>query len=504
MIIEERNISLYESVMKSINLKLILGSEYSTEIVELYYFLDSILKYKIKQYLGGQLNIGAEILYVENLLSEIEINCEKICKVNETLVEYKQNLPPTIEDNQIIKLINTKSSVTFSLPDNEIIKNFFDINGDNLKDFQFTGVGSNIELRTDYYTPGSLILVELYKKYILEQQNFTSIYRGGDNQYSSFYVKNYSNVSPCYAELIALDKTKEQLLSSYLADDYNIVNIEASGNIILQKFSPEGSFIIVTITGDNLGNEVTECVQVQAFDDHEYNSLPSNIAKLDIIYRAECETIPEIPVNQTITVVTGVSYSFTTSNFYGLLDGTINKIKIISLNISEGDLYYKGININNISIPFIITKTDLQSGDLTYISYNDISPNICIEFQYYLAYEGKENYSNQISSLLVYNEDTVLNQPPVAVISNTPEGVYPTIDYVLLDGTSSSDPEGDVLIYQWGIVSQPGNGYYEDASIAIAKFFLTTAGTYTLSLTVTDTKGNQNTTTVTFTILPKQ
>jgi glucose/arabinose dehydrogenase len=78
------------------------------------------------------------------------------------------------------------------------------------------------------------------------------------------------------------------------------------------------------------------------------------------------------------------------------------------------------------------------------------------------------------------------NSPPTAVATASPRtGPAPlTVEF---DGTGSSDPDaGDTLTYAWDL---DGDGAYDDSTAAQPAHTYTAAGTYTVSLRVTDSQG---------------
>src|SRR5262249_29145759 len=87
------------------------------------------------------------------------------------------------------------------------------------------------------------------------------------------------------------------------------------------------------------------------------------------------------------------------------------------------------------------------------------------------------------------------NQPPVAAVTANPtNGPVPlTVNF---DGTGSSDPEGQPLIYSWDL---NGDGVFGAATGATASYTYTTAGVYHPSLRVTDSQGASGTASVTIT-----
>jgi len=82
----------------------------------------------------------------------------------------------------------------------------------------------------------------------------------------------------------------------------------------------------------------------------------------------------------------------------------------------------------------------------------------------------------------------VPNQAPSARISTTTSIQLPT-NSVRLDGSGSSDPDGNIVKYQWSQVSGPSTATLTNATTAIATAGGLVAGTYQFRLTITDDKG---------------
>ncbi len=77
------------------------------------------------------------------------------------------------------------------------------------------------------------------------------------------------------------------------------------------------------------------------------------------------------------------------------------------------------------------------------------------------------------------------NNPPTAVATANPtSGPAPLT--VQFNGSGSSDPDGDAITYSWDL---NGDGTYGDSTAANPSFTYTTAGTYTVTLRVTDARG---------------
>lgn len=91
------------------------------------------------------------------------------------------------------------------------------------------------------------------------------------------------------------------------------------------------------------------------------------------------------------------------------------------------------------------------------------------------------------------------NRPPTAKIEIQAGELQKEIPFSLnLDGSNSSDPDNDDLTYLW---SYPNNTIIEKKNPSSYRF--EKAGTYNITLTVTDTLGASNKTSITITALPK-
>jgi PKD repeat protein len=86
----------------------------------------------------------------------------------------------------------------------------------------------------------------------------------------------------------------------------------------------------------------------------------------------------------------------------------------------------------------------------------------------------------------VWAFDTTTNKPPAAVAG--PDQKAKVGDTVTLDGTGSSDPDGDALTYQWVQASGPSNAILSDSTAAQPTFVPDKSGVYRLTLYVNDGK----------------
>jgi glucose/arabinose dehydrogenase/PKD repeat protein len=86
-----------------------------------------------------------------------------------------------------------------------------------------------------------------------------------------------------------------------------------------------------------------------------------------------------------------------------------------------------------------------------------------------------------------------VNQPPVAVAKATPTS-GPVGMTVSFDGRSSSDPNGDTLTYAWDL---DGDGALNDSTAPTPSWTYNAAGSYRVTLRVSDGKGGTATDTIT-------
>ncbi|MBW2428572.1 MAG: PKD domain-containing protein, partial [Deltaproteobacteria bacterium] len=82
------------------------------------------------------------------------------------------------------------------------------------------------------------------------------------------------------------------------------------------------------------------------------------------------------------------------------------------------------------------------------------------------------------------------NEPPQAVIEEVPQQDVASLD-ISLDGSQSLDPDGSIVSYHWDF----GDGSSADGPSV--EYTYQTAGTYRVTLTVTDDEGAQDSTTTT-------
>ena len=182
----------------------------------------------------------------------------------------------------------------------------------------------------------------------------------------------------------------------------------------------------------------------------------------------------------------------------------INKFTV-NWDLANNGLYQFSFNLN--SSPWYIDFSDTNQ------NFNEPSPAITLtgtgitglDGAYNVALDG-ENFVLVASNYTIYfsNSSTApdcgdnvdVNEAPIAVLtSNTTSGITPL--NISFNGSASTDPDGDALTYGWDF----GDGTTA-FGIAADKTF-DVAGTYEVTLTVTDTEGlaSSDTTTIIVTTL---
>ena len=102
--------------------------------------------------------------------------------------------------------------------------------------------------------------------------------------------------------------------------------------------------------------------------------------------------------------------------------------------------------------------------------------------------------------MIVMSESDKPNQPPVARPGDNVSVQLP-IDFVTLDGSSSSDPDGKIKSYLWEKQSGP-DATIDSPTESNTKISKLTQGTYEFKLTVTDDNGAVDSAVVSVTVLP--
>ena len=165
--------------------------------------------------------------------------------------------------------------------------------------------------------------------------------------------------------------------------------------------------------------------------------------------------------------------------------------------IKAGDTALFTFSLSEVSTDFILSDIAVTGGTLsnfqgsassytaTFTSgFNGIQPSVHVENGKFSDSSGNFNLdgtdaNNRVSLLLLVN---------MAPVANAGANQNLLIGPVFLDGTSSLDPNGDVLTYMWSLIGKPTNSTAVLSSTTAVKptFTADVVGTYAASLKVND------------------
>jgi MYXO-CTERM domain-containing protein len=149
------------------------------------------------------------------------------------------------------------------------------------------------------------------------------------------------------------------------------------------------------------------------------------------------------------------------------------------------------------------TQTDgpaVTLSDATSLTPTFTAPDVPADTQltFRLDATGQNGTKSSVTHVLVQD----VNRPPVAAITGG-GGSVQTGGAVSLSGSGSSDPDGDAITYKWSQTAGP-SGSFSSSTAANTTFTApNSAGSVTITLTVTDAKGLTGTATTTVTVNKK-
>ena len=134
------------------------------------------------------------------------------------------------------------------------------------------------------------------------------------------------------------------------------------------------------------------------------------------------------------------------------------------------------------------SKAAISAGDAASAAFA-FTPDLEGDYQFALVVKDNHGAASAPASVIVSASNAV-NLAPVAVI-NAPPGEVEINALLSLDGSGSSDPDGDKLTYAWTLVSTPHASAAALSGATDPKATLTPdlVGNYVLSLVVTDDHG---------------
>ncbi|MEE9333680.1 MAG: Ig-like domain-containing protein, partial [Granulosicoccaceae bacterium] len=268
------------------------------------------------------------------------------------------------------------------------------------------------------------------------------------------------------------------------------------------------------LSNDDLGNEPTQVT---------LNSTGAQIAgSLDLQDNGEYSYTPPTTVAGVIT--DQFTYAITDSNgetSSSTLTITVNPIPLTpfarpdELTVTAGSIAQAGDVSTNDDLgiqPSVITLDDSgnnitpsgvlnlqEDGTFTYTPPATGNGVITDRFTYTITDDNDETSSSTLT-ITVNPIIVVIEQPPIANPGSNQ--TQDTFDLITLDGSASSDPEGNPLTYLWAFQSQPPNSLailLNETTVA-PSFTPDIAGDYIVILTITDAQGLSDSATLTITV----
>ena len=146
------------------------------------------------------------------------------------------------------------------------------------------------------------------------------------------------------------------------------------------------------------------------------------------------------------------------------------------------------VSFTDLSFGDNITEWEWDFGDGTPVETYDRSVNPFHNYSAMGVYNVSLTVTNSTGGTSTYSEVIDVNAvPPVASFTYTPENPT-TADNITFDASASYDPDGNITAYDWDF----GDGNTSSGEIVTHRY--STAGSYTVNLTVTDDDGATNST----------
>jgi len=212
-------------------------------------------------------------------------------------------------------------------------------------------------------------------------------------------------------------------------------------------------------------------------------------------------------------------FQLTVTDNYGASDTSTVKITVIAAPV-QPPVANAGAN-QTITLPLdsvTVNGSASQDASGTIVSYNwaevsgpaqgtivspsSVSTSIknLVQGVYIFQLTVTDNNGSTSSDTLTITVNAAPHQPPVAN-AGAPQIITLPVDSVLLNGTSSSDPDGTITSYSWSQVSGPSTATITGGATAKPTMSGLIAGTYVFQLTVTDNDGATSNAQVNITVL---
>ena len=141
-------------------------------------------------------------------------------------------------------------------------------------------------------------------------------------------------------------------------------------------------------------------------DNHPFNPLYSNEARIDIQYEAPCVNVPTCGETNQVTVQHGETFRFSPADFK--IDGPqVTKMVLRGMKTLSGypTITFNSVHITPGMLPIIFTAQDLIEGELIFSSNTPNGFNAIIDYE--VAYKDDFNYCNEGNIFMIYKEQEI-------------------------------------------------------------------------------------------------
>jgi len=238
--------------------------------------------------------------------------------------------------------------------------------------------------------------------------------------------------------------------------------------LILDQLLVVDELVEVRVPSEESTFESETTIQVR--DDHPTDPLLSNVATVKIIFEGCCEETPQCETSTVKNIDHRETYAIAWSDL--ATEPNVDKIKLTSFVIPNGQLKYYNIFLSASDLPLIITKSDVDLGNLIYIPDDSYQGEYNVELFYQNAFQNRDNYCDSDNELIIVKEENP-NQPPIITFKNGDETItIPSgdtdIDHII-DANIQYTGTGGYDIY-WTKISTPNttifvNPHQEDLEV---------------------------------------
>ncbi|UZS00101.1 PKD domain-containing protein [Chondrinema litorale] len=168
-----------------------------------------------------------------------------------------------------------------------------------------------------------------------------------------------------------------------------------------------------------------------------------------------------------------------------------------NVDYDSANNYYEQ-DINNLYFEDIVNKNySLTSNSPVIDKGKDVS-----KYNVVFDYKNEVRSYGIATDIGAYEYQGSINQAPIADAGSNASYTLP-IEEILLDGSGSTDSDGEIVSYNWVVLSGPTGYGLSNSESAQSSLTVSSSGEYLIELTVTDDQGESSTDGVKITVLPE-